>query len=378
MSRIRAFETWICRRDIAPATVAGTTPEEMRSISHGNEVVLIRLTTEDGTEGIATALPGRDSRITLGYLETIVAPIVLGRSFHEREAIWQDLVRVDRKLAFFPVHLPGPVDVALWDIAAKHAGLPLYQYLGVYRSSLPYYASSQFMFIPEDYIADAQRYTAAGATAYKIHPGGDWRHHIEIAEAVRSQFPQLVLMLDPGGSYYTLPQAMAVGRALERLNFTWLEEPFPEVHLSNYVELCRALDIPIAATEATQGGIGPVAEFIKAGAADIVRADVSWKWGVTGTLKICHLAEAFGINCEIHTTSMGPMEIANLHVACAVSNCEFFELYTPHQLWSWPMKQVFSLDEQGRIHVPEGPGLGIDIDWDAVDQSTHRMLTWPA
>jgi L-alanine-DL-glutamate epimerase-like enolase superfamily enzyme len=342
------------------------------------ECIVLRLTSEDGVEGVATVLSGRDTRIPLGYLQTTLAPLVLGRSAHEREAIWQDMVQWNRRLTFFPMYLPGPVDVALWDVAARTAGLPLYRYLGAFRESMPYYASSAVFPSADGYLADAARYVGFGATAYKIHPSGNWRHHIEIAEAVRAAYPGLVLMLDPAGSDYTMAQAVRVGRALERLDFDWLEEPFDESNVGKYVELTRTLDIPIAATEAVYGGPSGVAEFIRVGAADIVRADVSWRWGVTGTLKTLHVAEAFGISCELHTTMMGPMDIANLHVACATRNSEYFELLAPHEAWAFPMRDPYPIDAAGRINVPRGPGLGVDIDWDAVDDATHWKGDWSA
>lgn len=374
--RIVRMETWVCRRPETPGDILGSDARLNPNLL--SDCVVLRFTSEDGVEGVATVLSGRDTRIPLGYLQSIIAPLVLGRSVHHREAIWQDLVRWNRRLTFFPMYLPGPVDVALWDIAAKTAGLPLYRYLGAYRDAMPYYASSLVFAAPQGYVTDAARYISLGATAYKIHPSGDWRHHIEIAEALRATFPGLVLMLDVAGSDYTLTQAVRVGRVLERLDFAWIEEPFDESNVGKYVELARTLDISVAATEAVYGGPAGVAEFIRLGAADIVRADVSWRWGVTGTLKTMHLAEAFGLSCELHPTMMGTMDIANLHVACAARNSEYFELLAPPEAWGFPMRDAYPIDADGRIHVPSGPGLGVDIDWDAVDRATHWKGDWSA
>ncbi len=375
-ARIVRMETWVCRRGAVPGGTYGA--DDRLGGSMLPECIVLRLTSEDGVEGIATVLSGRDARIPLGYLETIVAPLVLGRSAHDREAIWQDLLVWDRRLTFFPMYLPGPVDVALWDVAARTAGLPLYRYLGAYRDAMPYYASSPAFGTIDEYLAEAARYVALGATAYKIHPSGSWRQHIEIAEAVRAAHPGLALMLDPAGSNYTMAQAVRVGRALERLDFDWLEEPFVESNVGKYVELARTLDISVAATEAVYGGPAGVAEFIRLGAADIVRADVSWRWGITGTIKTMHVAEAFGLACELHTTMMGTMDIANLHVACAARNSEFFELLSPHEAWAFPMRDPVPIDTSGLIHVPAGPGLGVEIDWDAVDRATHWKGDWSA
>jgi L-alanine-DL-glutamate epimerase-like enolase superfamily enzyme len=86
------------------------------------------------------------------------------------------------------------------------------------------------------------------------------------------------------------------------------------------------------------------------------------------------LTEAFGMVCEIHTTTMGLMDVANLHVSCAAANTRFHELYAPHEQWAFPMREPLPIDDAGYIHVPNGAGLGVSLDWDLVDDSTrwHR------
>lgn len=84
------------------------------------------------------------------------------------------------------------------------------------------------------------------------------------------------------------------------------------------------------------------------------------------------------MNCELHTTTMGPMDMANVHVSCAVRNCEYFELFVPEDTFQAPMKQSYYdfIDENGDIHAPTGPGLGVDIDWDLVEGAciSHRVF----
>jgi hypothetical protein len=140
-------------------------------------------------------------------------------------------------------------------------------------------------------------------------------------------------------------------------------------------KLCAALDIPIAGTETTRGGPWGVAQAIAFNAVDIVRADVSWKAGVTGTLKIAHLAEAHGMRCEIHCTTMGFMDMANLHVSCAIKNCEYFELLIPEEPFRFPMKDKYPIDKHGIAHVPQKSGIGVELDWDAIDRTSveHRI-----
>lgn len=367
--RVVAFETWRCKRAEALFDRArmGRSPMDW-------DVVVLRLTTEDGRQGHATALAARSSVVTEAYLHENIAPVVLGRRLSEREAIWQELWTIDRHLTFFPVYLPGPLDVALWDLAAQAAGLPLYQLLGECRTSLPVYASSLFLPNVEAYVDQMQAYRARGFTAYKAHPPGPWRLDREVHRALRNAAgPDYVLMTDPVAEY-SLEEAIRVGRDLEKLDYHWFEEPFRDFELRKSAQLCAALDIPIAGTETTRGGPWGVAQAIDAKAVDIVRADVSWKAGVTGTMKIAHLAEAFGMRCEIHCTTMGLMDIANLHVSCAIRNCEYFELLVPEDAFRFPMKSPYPIDAQGIAHVPQGPGLGVELDWDLIDKTcvAHR------
>lgn len=372
--KITRFETWRVRRgrELFDAKRQGAAPMDW-------DVVVLRLHTDAGVVGEATALGARSSTITQQYLHELIAPLVLGRSVHEREAIYHELWNIDRHLSFFPVYLPGPVDVALWDAAAKAAGLPLYQYLGAYRTSLPVYASSLWLSTPEQYVEECRRYAARGFKAYKAHPPGPWRLDMQVHAALREAMgPGFVLMSDPVAEY-SMGEAVKVGRQLEALDYLWFEEPFRDFELAKYRELCRTLDIPVAATETTRGGPWGVAQAIRFGAADIVRADVSWKPGVTGTLKIAHLAEAHGLRCELHTTTMGPMDIANLHVSCAVRNCEYYEMFVPEDEFRFPMKDPWPFDDRGNIHVPQKPGLGIELDWDRIDDQTleHRVSDAP-
>jgi len=361
---ITAVETWRCERkeSLFDSSRTGRSPMNW-------DVVVLRLDTDAGITGHATALAARSSIVTQAYLHETIAPVVLGRRVTEREAIWHELWTIDRHLTFFPVYLPGPVDVALWDISAQAAGLPLYQFIGECRTSLPVYASSLFLPKTEDYVKQLRAYKKRGFTAYKAHPPGPWRKDMEIHRALRKAAgPDYVLMTDPVADY-SLEEAIRVGRDLEKLNYHWFEEPFRDFELAKYAKLCAALDIPIAGTETTRGGPWGVAQAIAFNSVDIVRADVSWKAGVTGTLKIAHLAEAHGLRCEVHCTTMGFMDMANLHVSCAIRNCEYFELLIPEEPFRFPMKDKYPVDQHGIAHVPRKPGIGVELDWDAIDNT---------
>ncbi len=368
--KITEFETWWVSRDKCLFDA-----KRQGGASMNWDVIAIRIGTDAGIDGIATCLAARSGGVSENYLYDNIAPVIMGRDPHDREAIWQELWNVDRHLTFFPVYLPGPIDVALWDICAKEAGLPLYKYIGAYRNSLPVYASGNFHGTIQEYVDEALYYKSKGIPAYKAHPAGPVDFDLELHQKLRDAVGEdYILMSDPVAEY-TMGDAVRVGRQLEKLNYKWLEEPFRDFELYKYTELCRTLDIPIAATETTRGAHWGVAQAIAQRAADIVRADVSWKDGITGTLKIAHMAEGFGINCEIHTTTMNYMDMVNVHVSCAIRNCEYFEYFVPEENYQLPMKGAMPIRE-GRIYVPDKPGVGMELDWDLIQSScrSHRIL----
>ena len=367
--KIEKFETWWVKRNKC------LFDEKRKGAANMDwDVVVIQLTTDTGIRGISTALAARSGQVTEAFLHDCIAPVVLGRSPYDHEKIWYELWNIDRHLAFFPVYLPGPVDVALWDICAKAAGLPLYRYLGAFREEMPVYASGLFHQSTDDYVEEALYYKSRGIRCYKAHPPGpveaDLEIHRKLREAVGSDMD---LMSDPVAEY-TLGEAIRVGRELENLNYVWLEEPFRDFELEKYRQLCAALDLPIAATETTRGCHWGVAQVINQKAADIVRADVSWKCGITGTLKIAHLADSFGMQCEIHTTTMNYMDLVNLHVSCAIRNCKYFEYFVPEEDFQFPMKGKLPIDGSGMITVPDKPGVGAELDWDLIGKNcvSHR------
>jgi L-alanine-DL-glutamate epimerase-like enolase superfamily enzyme len=105
-------------------------------------------------------------------------------------------------------------------------------------------------------------------------------------------------------------------------------------------------------------------------AVDIVRSDVSWKGGVTGLMKTAALCEAFGVNCEIHTTTNALLDMANLHVSCAIRNCEYFEVLIPQEPFCFGVKNPIRVDAEGYVHVPQSIGLGAEIDFDLLENHT--------
>ncbi len=332
-----------------------------------HDVVFLQIKTDEGLEGHAFAWGGRSGQATAHLIANIIRPLLIDRDPLDRELLWQKVRKMDRWWGFLPIYAHGPIDVALWDLGAKAAGLPLYRFLGAYRTKLPAYASSLILPTVDAFVQQAQDYRARGYKAYKIHPWGDPVRDIEAYRALRSALgSEMVLMTDPVAGY-SQQQALRIGRELERLDYYWFEEPLSDYDLYGYQELCRTLDIPIAGVESTPGGLFGTTQYLTQRAIDIVRSDVSWKGGVTGLMKTAALCEAFGVNCEVHTTTNALLDMANLHVSCAIANCEYFEVLIPQEPFSFGVRNPIAIDQDGYVHVPEGNGIGADIDFDLLD-----------
>ncbi len=338
------------------------------------EVVVLRVLCDEPVEGVSFAWGGRSGLATAAALKQAVEPELLGEDPLQVERLWHKLRRSDRLIGLYPKYLQGPVDVALWDIIGKTAGLPLYRILGAYREQVPVYAASMFLSNPDAYCEEALRCKDMNLNGYKVHPVGRPELDLEICRKVREAVGRgMALMVDVHGSY-NHQQALKFGRALEELDYLWYEEPFSDSDLAGYRELCRALDIAVAGMESLPSNLTPLAEYLASGAVDIVLADVSWKCGITGVRKLAALCESFGVNCEIHTSFNGLLNVADLHLVCATRNCSFYEMIAPPELFNFGLIDPPAPGPDGLIAPPQGPGLGVEVDWPLLDRLTVARL----
>lgn len=332
---------------------------------------LVRVQTDAGLEGygVARALGGTSGRVIAEGVLATAKPRVRGEDAFQREKIWQRLWALDRS-SHLQIFATSVIDVALWDLAGKALGAPVWKLLGGYRDKVPAYASSARLPTVQDYVNEALHYQARGFTAYKLHPFADPVRDIEVCRAVREAVgPGLALMLD-ASCEYDHEQALRVGRELEKLDFYWYEEPINAYDLRGYAELCRALAIPVIAAETVAGSIRSTAQYIDQRAGDILRADVYWRGGITAAMKTAHLCESFGIKMELHHGASPLMDVATLHCACAIKNCDFLELLVPETRYQYGLKRYPQVDSDGYAHAPDGPGLGVEIDWNFIDDHT--------
>lgn len=338
---------------------------------------LLTIETDDGAEGYAFGRMPRE------VLEGLVKPLLRGQNPEHRERIWQGLKERQRlNLATLTDRVLAAVDLALWDLAGRATGRPVYHLLGAMRDKVPAYASTMCgddvaggLDSPEAFAAFARKCRERGYPAFKLHTwqppfagAPDARRDIAACAAVREAVgPAVPLMLDPY-HYYSREEALVLARELEKLDYTWMEEPMDEHSLSSYVWLCENTTVPICGPETAEGKMHTRAEWIKAGGCDIVRGGVNDVGGVTPLVKIAHLAEAFGMCMEVHGGGA-----ANLQVLCAMGiPGRFYERGLLHPFIDyekpapWLRSLVDPMDAEGFVHVSQQPGLGLEIDFDFI------------
>lgn len=332
------------------------------------DFTVVTVKTASGYTGNSFGFGALDSRLAAASMNQ-VKPFFINRSPFDSSKNLKEFQFFDRRWNHLPIYAYAPFDNACWDIVGKIAEQPVYKLLGAAREEIPVYVSSMFLETPDDYAKQALEVKALGYKGYKLHPPGELEIDIECYKVVRNAVgPDFALMADPV-IMKSYEEALTVGRVLEDLQYKWLEEPLLDNNLYGLKKLREKLDIPICGTEVISGNQYLVAHCIQEKIVDIVRTDVSWKAGISTSMRIAHLAEAFGVQCELHTTIYHGLEQVQLHAALAISNCEYFELLYPFDDFQFGTKTQLEI-VNGKIQAPRGIGLGIEYDWDFIDNHT--------
>jgi L-alanine-DL-glutamate epimerase-like enolase superfamily enzyme len=310
----------------------------------------LRLVTDDGLEGWAFCNRGR---ILDDLINRRIRQELLGQDPLQREWLWHRMWELDR-IEEFPIYVLGLVDVALWDLAAKAANLPLYQLLGGFRTSLPAYASTVTFSTIEEYLDVADQCIALGYPAIKLHAWGDARKDAKLGQALRNHVgPDYPLMYD-GSAGFDLPDAVYLGHALGEADYLWYEEPLREFNVTAYKRLAERVSIPLNIAETSDGAHMNTADFIAAGCATFVRTSAGLRGGVTGAMRIAHLADAYRLRAEVHGDGL-----LHRHLCMAISNTTYYESLVKTN----PVVRAPEIDANGLIHAPTAIGVGFEAEF---------------
>ncbi|MBB3899794.1 mandelate racemase/muconate lactonizing enzyme family protein [Roseococcus suduntuyensis] len=319
--------------------------------------------------------------VNKALIETQHAPRVVGRDPFDVEVVWEDLYNriKDYGAQGFSITALSGIDIALWDIMGRATGKPIHKLIGgAHRTQIMAYATGLYFIdmdrLVEEAVEEAQGYVADGFRAIKMKIGlGDPALDLRRVRAVREAIgPDVKLAVD-ANHCFTVPQAIQLGRAMEGLDLLWFEEPIsPEDH-DGYALVSQALDMAVAGGENdfTRWGFR---DIIAKKAMDIVQPDVCAAGGISEMRKIATLASAFGVECVPHAWGSAIGLAATIQFIAALPDqppafrpmppmLEFEQTPNPlrDELAREPIRQV-----RGMVRVPEGPGLGIEVDRDVL------------
>jgi L-alanine-DL-glutamate epimerase-like enolase superfamily enzyme len=273
---------------------------------------------------------------------------------------------------------PANLDIALWDLIGKACGQPLYKLLGGGKDKVTAYASMVKVSTPDERAQMAAELSAAGWKAIKLRlHNATLKEDIRTVEAVRAKVgDRMQIMIDanqaqsPGdwqpGVLWDFRRAVETARELQRLQCVWLEEPLPRYAFDRLAELNRLVEIPIAGGENSRW-LHEYLWMLQQGVYDILQPETMAAEGITGMRRIGALAQAYGRQIVPHCALADLGTIAALHLVASWTHSPWLEIIHDPPICSYSDRfDIFrsppSVDAQGQIAVPQGPGLGVEID----------------
>lgn len=330
------------------------------------DATIVRVKTDEGLEGIASG------------------DTMTGFAGHEPMFVGQDPLAIERHYRIlsniqFHYGRSWPLDLALWDLAGKIAGQPVWKLLGGLSDRVRAYASSGTLRAPAALADAAEAYLAQGFKALKIRfHRGDWRADVAALEAVRARVgDRLELMVDCNQGWrmswdayapWSLKDALQVAREMERIGVYWMEEPLFRADRDGMRRLREMVDVRIAGGEMTRE-IYEFRDLIRDGCLDVVQPDAALVGGISGLRRVAAMAEAANLVFTPHTWTNGMGVVANAHLTCGLADAPFMEFPFDPPEWSldrrdFPMRAPLTIDADGFVVLSDRPGMGYELDED--------------
>jgi L-alanine-DL-glutamate epimerase-like enolase superfamily enzyme len=326
--------------------------------------------TEQGHEGLGFAYSKRAGGPGQYAHAKEVANDLVGEDPNDIARLWDKLCWAGASVgrSGLAVQAIAALDIALWDMKAKRASLPLAKLLGAHRDSVRCYnTSGGFLHAPIGQVLEnASAALERGIAGIKIKVGQpDTRADLARVRAVREHLGDAVPLMVDANQQWDRPTAARMGRALEEHGLVWIEEPLDAYDHAGHAALAAALDTPIATGEMLTS-VGEHAELIRARGADVIQPDAPRIGGITPFLRLAALAEHERLQLAPHFA----MEI-HLHLAAAYA----MEPWVEHFEWLEPLFEERLEIRDGRMLVPERPGLGVTMSEQAVTWTAERYET---
>lgn len=369
VERVDVYPLSLPRQDGAPRTYR-TSPPWPSIYGSRRETLVVRVVADDGTEGWGEALAPVAPEVPGQIVSRLLAPVLVGsdplavRPMIDR---LRSLMRERGHLGGHQADALAAVDLALWDLAGKLTGQPVYQLLGgAYRSVVPTYVSGLGGKTDPDRVAHARDWVAQGVRRVKIGLGYGVRADIATVEALRAVHDDLLIAVDVHG-VYGFADAMRLGRALVELDAWFFEMPLAFEDVAGHADLAARLDIPVATGESMRHRL-EFRPFVEARAAGLLQPDIG-RTGITEGLAIAQYAETHHLPvAPHHSAGLGLAVAAGLHVCAAAGNLLAYEY---HPALFAEVNRILSVPLEPSptgMTVPTGPGLGVEVDAAAVEK----------
>jgi L-alanine-DL-glutamate epimerase-like enolase superfamily enzyme len=327
---------------------------------------ILRITTADGYEAISGVTTNAQDAFSDKHLTELqsVTPVLLALNTLDPVEVGAILERTRPDLSD---KARSSIDIALWDLAARKVGLPLYKLLGEKRHSIEPYASLPFYDSLPTCVAAVEEYAKLGFKTFKFHAWGQIEKDSQLVDVIKQTFAgtPYKFMIDFENAY-DLDAARKLAEMTDDELFIWFEAPIDDTLFEQYAELRSALAMSIIPS----GYKNYSAEFIREGIEkkswDAGRFDVTVVGGFSKALELMIIANTAGLPIEIQSWDHSLSQAANLHLMLANERTEYFEAPMPKAAFEFGMKNG-NLLKQGQIVAPEGPGLGIDVDWERLN-----------
>jgi D-galactarolactone cycloisomerase len=342
-----------------PMVIDGATPMLGGRARTSIDMLLVRVDTDEGITGWGEAFGHRIFHATRAAIDTLLGPMCVGRDATQIQALNDDLQRVLHGVgrSGATIYALSGIDIALWDIAGKAAGLPLYRLLGgTACGDLISYASLLRYGVAADVAHYTEQALARGYRHIKLH-------EITVPEvkAARDVAGGGIPIMVDTNCPWTVPQAIEMAKRLAPFDLTWLEEPvWPPENVAGLAEVRTRGGIPTAAGE-NYGTVWDFRRACEAGAITYAQPSVTKIGGVTEMRRVMTLAEVFGVQVVPHSAYFGPGLLASIHCAAAMAAPAWIERFYCDFAEN-PLGDAIHPKTDGRIAVPQGPGLGVDPD----------------
>lgn len=340
---------------------------------------LVQVHTDEGITGLGETYVGIFAPLAVKGIVEALEPLLIGEDPRNIAALYQKLVS---KTLFWArvgagISTIGAIEMALWDIAGKALGKPVYELLGgAVHARLPLYASGGLEKPLDELVDEMRGYREEGLKAVKVRIGMDPARDLEKVRRVRDVIGDgMDLMVDAVQGHnpdpWTGAQAVRAGTALRELNLRWFEEPCAATDYSGYAHVRRHVSIPVSGGESSTT-IHEFRHFFDAGALDIAQPDVAHAGGIIECRKIATLAQSRGVEVAFHSWSSSVVLAGNYHLAFTLPNCKVLEYPT----WGYPLRDALFSEplriEQGDLLPPSAPGLGVELSDEVREEYAYR------